>query len=79
MLKNLLQRIFNFGQPEETNVMNGAANEEERLRNVQRKRDLVSECRELLHIAQDQRIKKRNAEVLITLERIVEIMEREGL
>ncbi|MCL1874948.1 MAG: hypothetical protein FWF87_01660 [Synergistaceae bacterium] len=79
MLKNLLQKMFNFGPLEETNAANATSNNEEHSKAIQRKRDLFAECKSLLQIAGDQRIEKKNDEVLITLEKIVEIMEREGL
>jgi hypothetical protein len=79
VLKNLLQKIFNFGQQEEETVVIKTAIMEETSNAAKRKNETLSECRSLLCIAQEQRIEKRNAEVLLTLEKIVEIMEREEL
>jgi Mg2+/Co2+ transporter CorC len=75
-LKNFLQRIFNFGQQEE-NKIDKAAFKEISSETIQKKRDRLSECCSLLRIAQTQKNEKLSTEALVTLEKIVEIMERE--
>ena len=70
MLINLLRKIFNSGAREK---------EDGKLYQSCEKQEGLSECRSLLRIAQEQKNEKLNAEALLTLERIIEIMEQENL
>jgi len=79
MLKNLLQKVFNFGLREKKNKADETAVDEEHLNIIQRKNSVLSEGRSLLRIADEQIAEKKNDEVLLTLEKIVEIFEREEL
>ena len=78
MFKNLLQKVFNFGLQEEVKV-NKATFKEEPSQAQQKKHDKLSECCSLLREAQNQKNEKRGAEALITLEKIIDMMEREEL
>ena len=76
MLKNLFQKVFNFGhQEKEGNVSNGVHSN----KSTEKKREALSECFSLLRTARNQKNDKLNAEALVTLERIIEIMEQEGI
>jgi hypothetical protein len=78
VIKNLLQRVFNFGQHEEkTKEKNNAKRDSSKVN--QKKYETLTECRSLLRKAQSERDEKMGAEALITLEKIVEIIEREEL
>ena len=79
MLKNLLQKVLNFGLREKKNKADETAVDEEHLNIIQRKNSVLSEGRSLLRIADEQIAEKKNDEVLLTLEKIVEIFEREEL
>jgi len=74
LLKNLLQKVFNFGQSE-----NETVNIEKPSMTIQKKRETLSECCSLSRIAKNQRYEKSNAEALITLEKIIVIMEQEKI
>ena len=78
MIKNLLQRVFNFGQQDEKAKENKNAKRDSSI-DYQKKYETLTECRSLLCKAQSQRDEKLGAEALTTLEKIVEIIEREGL
>ena len=79
VLKNMLQKVFNFGQPEKK-IKEDEAALKEKLSGANKKAlETLSECRSLLRAAEDQRVGKHRAESLITLEKIIEIMEREAL
>ena len=76
MLKNLFQKVFNFGQQEkEGNVLKGEPSD----RTPENKHEALSKCFSLLRTARNQKKSKQNAESLTTIEKIVEIMEQEGL
>ncbi|MCL1941754.1 MAG: hypothetical protein FWG09_07410 [Synergistaceae bacterium] len=74
MLKNLLQKVFNFGQEKDNKTKKSTG-----VPDAQKKSEVVSECFSLLRAARSQRDEKRGAEALVTLEKIIDIMEREGL
>jgi len=78
VIKNLLQKVFNFGQQDEKTKGNNNAKRDSSKAN-QKKYETLTECRSLLNKAQSQLNEKLGAEALITLEKIVEIMEREEL
>ena len=78
VIKNLLQRVFNFGQQEEKTKENSIANRDSS-KDYQKKYETLTECRSLLSKAQNQIDEKLCAEALTTLEKIVDIMEREEL
>ena len=76
MLKNLLQKVFNFGQQEKgKSVSNGVHSD----KSPEQKREALSECFSLLRTARTQKQDKLNTEALVTLEKIIEIMEQEGI
>ena len=75
MLKNFLQKVFNFGQEKDDKSKKSGGDP---FKDPQ-KSEAVSECYSLLRAARDQRYEKRSAEALVTLEKIIDIMEREGL
>jgi hypothetical protein len=76
VLKNLFQKVFNFGQQEkESSVINGETSD----KSPEKKREALSQCFSLLRTARTQKQDKLNAEALVTLEKIIEIMEQEGI
>ena len=79
MLKNMLQKVFNFGLQDKKIKENETAFKEESSKASQKKHETLSECRSLLSTAQNQRVEKNVTEALVTLEKIIEIMEREEL
>ena len=74
MLRNLLQKVFNFGQEKDDKFKKSAGGID-----PQKKSEVVSECFSLLRAARSQRDEKHSAKALLTLEKIIDIMEREGL
>jgi len=81
VLKNLLQRVFNFGSQEKGDVKESAfkIKSSQTHQKTHEKHEALSECCSLLRAAQSQKREKLRFEALITLEKIIEIMEREGL
>ena len=79
MLKNLFQKVFNFGQQEKEIEASETALKKEPSITIQKKRETLSECCSLSRIAKNQRYEKSNAEALITLEKIIVIMEQEKI
>ncbi|MCL2767174.1 MAG: hypothetical protein FWE49_00360 [Synergistaceae bacterium] len=79
MLKNLLQKVFNFGQHEKEGKKESVIIAGRSDKTHDNKHEALSECFLLLRAARSQKRDKLSAESLTTLEKIIEIMEREGI